>query len=211
MVSEQNAESYSSRADRLFARRQRDWTLMARVATGDGEALQEIWRLYRNWLSYHLFQKGILDPDQVHEILQEVRRKIEKFAHKYDREIQTVGTWFALITDNVLYQRKLEACRQRDNALMVRVVAGDHAALQEIWGYYRSELSARLVGDKGIKDPDDVGGILSEVRRKIRTDANLYDSQASSVCVWFSGILDNVVSQRSTAAPPATSPSETQE
>jgi RNA polymerase sigma-70 factor (ECF subfamily) len=101
-------ETNAAKEERLQARRKRDWELMARVAVGDSEAFGDIWHHYRRWLSFHLYQKGILDADQANDILQEVCLKILRFAHKYDRQIATVGTWFALITDNVVYQHRLK-------------------------------------------------------------------------------------------------------
>ncbi len=108
MRTERTEETNAAKEERLLARRKRDWELMARVAVGDSEAFGEIWHHYRRWLSFHLYQKGILDADQANDILQEVCLKILRFAHKYDRQIATVGTWFALITDNVVYQHRLK-------------------------------------------------------------------------------------------------------
>jgi hypothetical protein len=51
---------------------------------------------------------GILNTGRANDILQEVCLKILRFAHKYDRQIVTVGIWFALITDNVVYQPRLK-------------------------------------------------------------------------------------------------------
>jgi RNA polymerase sigma factor (sigma-70 family) len=108
MRTERTEETNAAKEERLLARRKRDWELMARVAIGDSEAFGEIWHHYRRWLSFHLYQKGILDADLANDILQEVCLKILRFAHKYDRQIATVGTWFALITDNVVYQHRLK-------------------------------------------------------------------------------------------------------
>ena len=108
MRTERTEETNAAKEERLLARRKRDWELMARVAVGDSEAFGEIWHHYRRWLSFHLYQKGILDADQANDILQEVCLKILRFAHKYDRQIATVGTWFALITGSVVYQHRLK-------------------------------------------------------------------------------------------------------
>ena len=90
MRTERTEETNAAKEERLLARRKRDWELMARVAVGDSEAFGEIWHHYRRWLSFHLYQKGILDADLANDILQEVCLKILRFAHKYDRQIATV-------------------------------------------------------------------------------------------------------------------------
>lgn len=80
---------------------------MARVAVGDSEAFGDLWASYKRWLAFHLYQKGILDADQANDVLQEVCLRILRQAHKYDRQISSVGTWFALLVDNVVYQHRL--------------------------------------------------------------------------------------------------------
>jgi hypothetical protein len=86
-------------------RRLRDQELMARVATGDGEALNLIWGLYEDPLSAHVRHKPGVEENQVGDILQAVRHKIVEDAQRYDPEASTVGTWFTMIANYVIHQR----------------------------------------------------------------------------------------------------------
>lgn len=111
MRTERTVESDAAREERLQATRKRDAELMARVAIGDSQAFGDLWAGYKRWLAFHLYQKGILDADHANDVLQEICLRILRQAHKYDRQISTVGTWFGLIADNVVYQHRIRGRR----------------------------------------------------------------------------------------------------
>jgi RNA polymerase sigma factor (sigma-70 family) len=102
------AESASEREGRIQARRKRDCELMARIAVGDADAFAELWHHYRRWLSFHLYRRNIVDVDASNDILQDVCLRILRWAHKYDRNIATVGTWLILMTDNAVYAYRVK-------------------------------------------------------------------------------------------------------
>jgi hypothetical protein len=184
--------SNPEREERLLARRRRDWELMARVAIGNSEALREIWDQYVRHLSSYLYQKGIQDADEIAVILQKVRDKVERFAGKYDRNISTVGTWFALITDNVIYQRRMVAVQVRDQTLMARVAQGDREAFEEIEKHYQYYWSRRLV-DRRILDAGLAHDILQEVRFQVVRFADQYDPNTGTVRKWLDQFLDSAI------------------
>jgi RNA polymerase sigma factor (sigma-70 family) len=103
MMARQPVVETAEQREKRLARWRRDWELMARVAVGDSEAFSDIWLSHLRWMKFKLVQKGIIDSSQQDDILQEVSLKILRLAHKYDRQIATVGTWFALLVDNTVH------------------------------------------------------------------------------------------------------------
>jgi RNA polymerase sigma factor (sigma-70 family) len=120
------APVYKDKAEQKKAeQRRRGYKAMAQLAVGNHEGFNVIWKEHYQWLSVHLYKKGMIDQEAIQDTIQDLSLKVMRLAHKYDRQIATVGTWFALILDNLNWQH-WQKRRRRSNFREIEVDDGRH-------------------------------------------------------------------------------------